>query len=61
LLGDVVQHVIQAIGEKGPKPGCGKDLRTWLEQAIKLAAEETKAYELALRVKEERKRAIAER
>jgi hypothetical protein len=61
LLGDVGQHVIQAIAKKGPKPGYGKDLRTWPEQAIKLAAEETKAFELALRAKDEGKRVGAER
>jgi hypothetical protein len=59
--GDLVQHVIRAIAKKGPKLGYGRDLRAWPEPAIKLAAEETKAFELALRAKEERKRVAAER
>jgi hypothetical protein len=61
MPGEVSQHVIQTIAKMGPKPGYGRDLRAWPEQAIKLAAEEATAFGLALRMKEERKRATAER
>jgi hypothetical protein len=61
VAGDMFRHVVEVVSKAGPKPGYGRDVRTWPERAITLAVGAAKAFEQEARQKEEHRRAAEQR